>query len=153
MSSHLIRERSRDVGPRPRGEGRGRGSQEWPIEGGRERDRGGRHAFDACHVHMSERTTTRHSFSLFLPPPPAPCRQAFRQVRCTLSHRFSSRPPSLFARSFPLIAKQTQSLRLIDIDLLKTMPDRQFLISFNSSAVILGILSLEYWKSSWRFHW
>lgn len=81
-----------DVGQRPRGEEEE--EEDRRSDPSRERDRGRRHAFDACHVHISERTTTRHSFSLFLPPPP---RQAFHQVRCTPSHRFSSRPPSLFA--------------------------------------------------------
>lgn len=59
-----------------------------------------RNAFDACHMHTSERTTTRHSFSLFLP---LSCRWAFHQVRCTLSHRFSCQRSFIFVRSFPLM--------------------------------------------------
>lgn len=89
MGSCLIRERSSTLAKGQEGRRRRR------IAGVTHQGKGRRHAFDACHVHISERTTTRHSFSLFLPPPPLD-KLSIKFV--APSHRFSSRPPCPFSR-------------------------------------------------------
>lgn len=130
--------RSRDVGRRPRGGGEGRGSQEWPIEGGRERDRGGRHAFDACHVHMSERTTTRHSFSVFLPLPPLSTSFPSSSLHPVASIFFPT-----IAHAFRAILSLDPKPNLIDIDSWKRLPDRQFLAQHDCIKYICWILEIE----------
>lgn len=92
--------RSRDVDRRPRGGGEDRRSD--PLrEGGKGiAGEGMRLTRVTCTCQSGlQRVIHSRSFS-----PSRPRRRAFHQVRCTLSHRFSSRPsPTLFARSFPLI--------------------------------------------------
>lgn len=115
--------------------GRGEDRRSDPL---RERDRGGRHAFDACHVHMSERTTTRHSFSLFLPLPPPSTSFPSSSLHPVASIFFST-----IAHAFRAILSLDPKPNLIDIDSWKRLPDRQFLAQHDCIRYVCWILEIE----------